>query len=264
MRASSLVAVISWMIALASVAASADAGMYGDAAIASGGVLDTARSRGARRTPEQPKLQQRSDGTYEYSGQGFNATIERDGTVRMRDQFGRFRLGPRARPLNEQVWTVNFFEVGFDFFAWLERKFGNDPYRSERRWFLEGTRDLRERLATQAAAESVRRALYAIWSRAGLSLEQRRAEAFAMWDATSDDEVGQIGRAEILLFVRERCPPDTPSGYTRMELETLNRRRRSRHAFAPYAAQEDAGAPARPRPPAVAVPELSAPDVDGR
>jgi hypothetical protein len=183
---------------------------------------------------EAPVLSRKATGGYRFTGNGFDATIDPDGTVRMRDRFVSSRIRLRARPINQTDWVLTFWETKFDLFGWLDRKMGNDPYRSERRWFLDGTRDLREQLATGAAVENVRVAMHAIWNRAGLDFAERKRRTFALWDESSEDDFGQVGRAQILKFVREQCPRDSALGFRDEELRTLNAGRRSRTLFAPY------------------------------
>jgi hypothetical protein len=148
--------------------------------------------------------------------------------------FARSRFGIMPRPTANGQWMVMFFESKYDIFGWLDRKFKNDPYRSERHRFFDGTLALREQLATRATAAQMQRALESLWSQAALDFAERKRRIFALWDETSEDEVGQIGRAQIVTFVRTHCPPDGPRGFSPALLEALNAKRRSRARFAPY------------------------------
>lgn len=205
------------------------------ATIQSGPRLDKPSSTGSvLRTA--PQLVEKPDGSYAFTGNGFDATIDREGTIHMRDHFARSRLLFKPNQLADGQWVITFWEIKFDLFAWLEKKFGNDPFRSERRWFLDGTRDLRAQLATQAVVANMRNVLNAIWSKAGINFAERKRRTFAVWDESSEDEFGELCRAQVLAFVRERCPHDSPLGFDERELGVLNKTRRSRTLFAPYAA----------------------------
>jgi hypothetical protein len=98
-------------------------------------------------------LTPRPAGGYAYKGRGFDATIDADGSVHMKDTFVSLGLPFKARTAPDGTsWTFTFLEFKFDPYSWLDRKIGkNDPYRSERVWFLERTRELRERLFEQRA-----------------------------------------------------------------------------------------------------------------
>ena len=164
-----------------------------------------------------------------------STVIETDGSVRMRDVFARARFGLFPRPMGNGEWRVNFFETKFDLFGWLERKFKkSDPYRSERRAFFGGTLELREQLAITSTRAHMEGALQALWSRPGLDFAERKRRTFALWDESSDDEVGQLGRAQVVEYIRKHCPADGPRGFSPELLQSLNATRRSRLLFAPY------------------------------
>lgn len=185
-------------------------------------------------TADAPELTKQTNGTYTYRGRGFDAVIDRDGTVRMHDSFVRARLTLKPMRTLSGDWVVTFFEIKYDIMGWLERKMRNDPYRSERRWFFERTHELREQLAFRAVSEKMQTLLHALWSQAGLDFAERRRRTFALWDESSEDEFGELCRGRVLDFVRERCPRNTMLGFSDEELRQLNESRRSRALFAPY------------------------------
>jgi hypothetical protein len=117
--------------------------------------LNDAITRGAVRPndrPPDPVLKQGPHGGYVFSGNGFTATISSSGDVDMSDSYGTVHipLVPYQTPTGD--WRFSILGGSFQLFEWLDRKFGkNDPYQSERRWFLERTRALRERLAHEHA-----------------------------------------------------------------------------------------------------------------
>ncbi|MDB4975978.1 MAG: hypothetical protein JWN48_4319 [Myxococcaceae bacterium] len=230
------------LAASSAAAQSVDAGVGADAA-----ALPARRpgTTGGLSSADLPGLVKRRDGSYAYQGNGFDAVIATDGTVRMKDSFFRARLALRPVRLHDEVqpknnalgngtWSFTFFELKYDLMGYLESKLGNDPYRSERRWFLERTRALREELTLQSIADSTQHALRTIWSQAGLHFDERRRRTFALWDESGEDEPGQLCRAQVVAFVREHCPRDSGLGFSDAELRTLNATRKSRAAFAPY------------------------------
>lgn len=189
-------------------------------------------------TADAPQLTRQSNGTYTYRGRGFDAVVDTNGTVHMRDVFARSRLTLKPMVALSGEWVVSFFESKYDIMGWLERKKGNDPYRSERRWFFERTHALREQLAFRAVADRMARVLNGLWAQAGLDFAERKRRTFALWDEAGEDEFGALCRARVLEFVRARCPPGTTLGFSEEELRQLNGKRRSRALFAPYAEPE--------------------------
>jgi hypothetical protein len=191
---------------------------------------------------EDPKLLKTRDG-YEFAGNGFDAEIKHDGSVHFADRYGQagFVMKPEMRPDG----SVNFviLRVSFDLTAWAEHLAGNDPYRSERRWFLERTAELRERLAQAAfrahaakAESKLLRALRAIWSATSKGLAWQKRSTFELWDECADDEVGTRCRRIVEAHIGERCPLESACAFTPTDLVMLNQRRKTRRLFAPYGA----------------------------
>jgi hypothetical protein len=160
-------------------------------------------------------LQPGPGGTFVYQGSGFKATVEPNGSVRMKDRYGR--LGIMAGT--------------FDLNSWAEAKAGNDPYLSERRAFFEGTRTFREALIKRADERTLRRQLMAIRFDRNLSPSERKTRTFELWDEMVEDEKGEEGREILEEFIRERYTGQDQ--FTRDELNALNARRQSKQAFEP-------------------------------
>jgi hypothetical protein len=80
---------------------------------------------------EKPQLQRKSDGTYEYAGHVFIATIGRDGQVNFADGAAKYALQPSMVPVRITM-DVN------DLANSLQHK---ELYTEEKRWFLECYRD---------------------------------------------------------------------------------------------------------------------------
>jgi hypothetical protein len=144
---------------------------------------------------EPPKLQRHRDGTYRYRGQAFKAIVEKDGSVAFDDGY---RQGTTLK---------------FDITDVMMRRRGEDPYRVEKNWFLEGTVELRQELyerwrtkQTLLALRKLRRLLLHIFENGSLSDQQKSARVIAMFQDTSDDEAGAAARGAIEEFVADRMP----------------------------------------------------------
>jgi hypothetical protein len=188
----------------------------------------------AYREIEGLTLVQKSDGSFAYTGRGFNARIDARGGLRITDKFRRTSFVLESKPLDEVNWVTYFLRTSFDLLARLDKAFGNDPFRSERRDFLERTRDLRMALLERNAGHALERALHTIWTGAHTSPQQRKQETFALWAECSDDEYGERVRSRIEAYVRERCPVGSVCEYTPEELARLKAQRGGKRAFAPY------------------------------
>lgn len=116
--------------------------------------------QGAALRPWDLILQPLKRGRYRYRGQGFDAVIATDGSVKYRDKDGlRLSLsqrqmlqeskGGRHRGRNPNL-PVFGLDLG-DPSAWVDKIMGKDPHAAERRTFLERTRALRNYLRDQAA-----------------------------------------------------------------------------------------------------------------
>ncbi|MFT3927653.1 MAG: hypothetical protein QM778_34300 [Myxococcales bacterium] len=160
-------------------------------------------------------LERGPGGSYVYRGSGFDARIAPNGTVTMRNRYGR--LGIMAGT--------------FDLTAMAEAAAGNDPYLSERRAFMDTTRSFRETLIVRADAMTLLRQLSAIRFDGRLSIAQRRARTFAVWDDMVEDEKGAEGRRILTDFVRSQYTG--VNGFRPDELQVFNAHRRSREAFEP-------------------------------
>lgn len=144
---------------------------------------------------EPPNLQRHRDGTYRYRGQAFRAIVEKDGSVVFDDGY---RQGTTLR---------------FDLTDVMMRRRGEDPYRVEKNWFLEGTAEFRQELfehwrakQTLLALRELRRRLLQIFENGTLSDEQKSARVIAMFQDTPDDPSGAAARGTIEEFVADRMP----------------------------------------------------------
>jgi hypothetical protein len=196
----------------------------------------------------QPWSQRLPAGRYRYHGRGFEAVILEDGSIAMRDKgAASLMTGIPYTKLDGEPTIALGSGLALPRIDRLFR--GNAADAAERREFLARTRALRELLHEKAQARSRARAdgelsrvLARLWD-GTVPLATRKAKLFVLWDDCADDEIGDERRAQIELFVRERCPPGTTCAFTGGELALLNRTRLSRRPFAPYdvATSVDAG-----------------------
>ena len=155
-------------------------------------LFEGAGSKGYLSERDPPKLRRRSDGTYYYRGHVFEAIVEADGSVSFDDEQGRFTgLG-----------------AVFDLTDHYLRKRGEDPYREEKRWFLESTTEFRDELAQRWRDRHLRRALLRVRTRliriaqdAVLSEEEKSERIRSILEDTASDEAGEGARAVVRQFL---------------------------------------------------------------
>jgi hypothetical protein len=179
---------------------------------------------------EKPRLQRKSDGTYEYAGHVFVATIGRDGQVNFADAATKAGLQPSMVPVRITM-DVN------DLANSLQHK---ELYTEEKRWFLEQTAELRTKLADKFHAEEIARSHRALEQElerilvADTSDAQKRASVFAVWQDCGEDEQAEDVRHIVEVFVRRRMPEGSALGFSPRDLAQLNAARSGMRAFAPY------------------------------
>ena len=188
---------------------------------------------GERRRPP-PHLQRRSDGGFVWRGPGINARIGPDGEVTFSDHPGFSFDGE-----NPGAPALPRLSFRFDITDRLERGHGNDPYYADRRWFMDETSELRQRLAARADGvrdthedRSLLGHLRRIAQDESLDLRQRHRAVYRIWRDCSDDDPGQRARALVLRFVHDELPEAGAEAFTRQELDALNAGSGPR--FAPY------------------------------
>lgn len=144
---------------------------------------------------DPPKLRRHQDGTHHYKGHAFKAVVEKDGSVSFDDGYG-------------QGTTISF-----DISDLMMRRRGEDPYRVEKDWFLEGTAEFRQELferwkakQTLLALRKLRIRLLHISEDESLTLGQKSDRVIAMFQDTADDEAGASARNTITEFIAERMP----------------------------------------------------------
>ena len=144
---------------------------------------------------DPPKLRRHRDGTHHYQGHAFKAVVEPDGSVTFDDGYS-------------QGVTVRF-----DITELMMRRRGEDPYRVEKNWFLEGTSEFRQELferwqakQTLVALRKLRIRLLRISEDATLPDREKAARIIALFRDTADDEAGASARTTIAEFVADRMP----------------------------------------------------------
>jgi len=165
---------------------------------------------------------------YVYKGGQFSAHISPDGSVSFDDK---------------NIRDFNGTSGSFDLTDLLMKSKKEDPYRHEKKKFMEATAEKRAAMAREARAAAMADSLgrlpahlEAIWNDRRRSAKARRDLLFSLWkESASDDEAGQGGkdaRGIIESFIRSRLPEGSPDAYTEDELAGFNRNGRDR--FAPY------------------------------
>lgn len=189
---------------------------------------------------DKPQLQPRSDGTYDYSGHVFNARIGKDGQVSFGDDAASASLQASLTPLRV-VMDIN------DLAEAAQKK---ELYTAEKRWFLEQTTELRNKLADAFRIEEAARTRRALEQELERILAahdrnptQKRADVFAVWQDCGEDGHAVQVRRIVEAFVQRRMPQDSELGFSVAELERLNKSRAGLRAFQPYRAAAAGGAP---------------------
>lgn len=170
------------------------------------------------------------DGTgYKATHETFVAHVEADGTAHFTDEPNVKRHG---------------LGLTFDVNDALMRNHGQDPYASNKRRFLDQTRDERYEIGkvykhhqlAQSAALMQKNVDY-LWAKKS-DLAARKQGLFDLWDEcaeTGDADVVDGGRAArelVVGIIRARLTG--ASAYTPDELATLNAHRHAKSTFAPY------------------------------
>ena len=144
---------------------------------------------------DPPKLRRHKDGTHHYQGHAFKAVVENDGSVTFDDGYS-------------QGVTVRF-----DIADAMMRRRGEDPYRVEKNWFLEGTEEFRQELferwrakQTLIAIRKLRIRLLRIYENQALTGNEKAARVIALFEDTSEDAAGASARTAIAEFVADRMP----------------------------------------------------------
>jgi hypothetical protein len=151
---------------------------------------------------DPPKLRRHRDGTHHYQGHAFKAVVEPDGSVTFDDGHA-------------QGLTVRF-----DITELIMRRHGEDPYRVEKNWFLEGTSEFRQELferwqekQTLVAVRKLRIRLLRISEDDTLPDREKAALIIGIFRDTADNESGESARTAIAEFVAERMPEiELPGG----------------------------------------------------
>ncbi|MFT3924613.1 MAG: hypothetical protein QM778_18885 [Myxococcales bacterium] len=177
---------------------------------------------------------------YVYRGASFDAAILASGQVEYRQKDGvslsvMQSVAAGGMP-GSAVPALAFNKL-------MSRIEGDDPAVHERNKFLKATRALRDllierkRRADMEASDGrieklLRRAL------AEHSERERKHDAvYAVWAACADDEIGELGRANIEAFLREQCPLVSECGFRPADLARLNARGGASARFDPYREQ---------------------------
>ena len=176
------------------------------------------------------ELKKQKDGSYESEKTTYIAKVRVDGTVDLVDKPNIQREGLGAR---------------FDVSDAIMRAVGQDPYASEKRRFLDRTRDQRVAIGNEHKKATYQRsrqyatsAVLRAWNSAP-DLAAKKRVLFELWD-----ECAETGRADLVAGAADaRAAIENfiqwklvgPDAYTAEELRAFNAKRSSKAVFAPYA-----------------------------
>lgn len=227
-------------------------------------------------SPDNPAalgLKRMRDGSLLYvdPGKRFTAAFNDDGTIRFGDRWGRDQHGRRVRGSGWELRQVGLTGLGIGGPAdWLlalqDRMGGPERHAAAKADFLARTAELRTQMAIawtlrllEYRLNSLEQELFDLWTAPGSAAAAKRELMFQRWDecdeafavgpegeiteeaASAIDkaraETAEKARRVIESFVRRQLPRGSASGYTAAELKDMNKRRRSKQAFAPYKAR---------------------------
>jgi hypothetical protein len=180
----------------------------------------------ARRNLE---LRPAGGGSYKADKRTFTAKVDPDGKVHLKDKAN---------------WQWKGLGATFDVTDWAMRSAGIDPYASEKRKFLDRTRDQRVAIGREHrrevlahSAHFMQRNIERLWASTP-DLAARKQALFELWDecaeAGSAEQIagGADARKALADFIKVQLVG--AAAYTAEELARLNRQRRSQATFAPY------------------------------
>jgi hypothetical protein len=149
-----------------------------------------------------------------YNGPQFSAHISLDGSVSFDDKLIRDFKG---------------LSGGFDLTDMVMKGKKEDPYRHEKKKFLEATAGKRAELAKKARDAEIERSLAElpwhcdeIWRDRYRTPTQRRKTLYALWREADAEQAGQKAREIIEGYVRRYLPQGTADAFTDEELAKLN------------------------------------------
>jgi hypothetical protein len=161
---------------------------------------------------------------YVYNGPQFSAHINNDGSVSFDDKIIRDFKGTSG---------------SFDITDMIMKGRGEDPYRHEKKRFMEHTDKLRAELAKKARAERLQASLAQlpahlddVWLDRRYSVKRRRALIGEIWCDVDVKDGAEGARTIVEKYIRKNLPEGTEDAYTDDEMETLGRRCKA--PFKPY------------------------------
>jgi hypothetical protein len=175
-------------------------------------------------------------------GEPFTADIDSDGTIHFKDNDN-----VNARIVRWGGIPMPMIAGGFDATDAAMAAFGEVLYPFRKLKAMDQTREFRASLAIRARGKSLqsalrrfRRDLKKLWGDSTMSMKERRAMLFALWDECAEvgpDEVLKTAasiRAMVIRFVVKSLPESSSHAFTPEELTALNAQRQSSQRFAPY------------------------------
>lgn len=205
--------------------------------------------------PLFPLLTPDEDGNYTWDRHGLHAKIRPDGTVEFRLRYGLsingigvgepMCKGPATDPddcqLGQTVPALPGITPSLDSTDLLYMAHGDDPRAAWKRWFFKQTREFRDELAQKfqkkllvSSPDRMRANIRRIWSDGSATMAHKRRLLFELWDECADSEAGQKVRGQLIHFIRQKFPPESPEAFTPQELGAFNASRLSKQSFSPY------------------------------
>jgi hypothetical protein len=203
-----------------------------------------------------PRLRPKSDGSYVWKGEVLSAAIAADGTVKFKDPalfaFDGFAKPTDGAPTETEelgqgpgVTRAQRMQGGivfrFDVMDLLVSALNKENYSAERRWFLDQTAELRERMAMrhQLCGSSDQRPLRNYLATTivhdAFDVTSVHDAIFTVFDACAGSAYGPAAVATIFAFIRTQLPQGTARAYAAADVAKLNEHRTGRVLFEPYA-----------------------------
>jgi hypothetical protein len=180
----------------------------------------------ARQAKNEVELKEQKDGTYTSDKKTYTARVNRDGTVDLKDK-GNWQ-------------QKSLFHAEFDVTDAFMRSQGHDPYASEKRKFLDRTREQRVEIGKRYRLEQLGQSaklmannLATLWATTS-DPAKRKDELLALWDECAevgDDALVEGGAAARRLLINWVHAKKVV--FTTDELAAFAKRKKSKATFAP-------------------------------
>ncbi|MCP4445325.1 MAG: hypothetical protein GY811_08275 [Myxococcales bacterium] len=195
--------------------------------------------RGRTDSPWQPS----GGGSMRAVGEPYHAKIRSNGKIEFNDKPN---IELEGLQLSKQ-YRIPVLAGHFDITDAVMSALGEQLYPYRKMRLMEESREMRAEMAFESNEHDLRHALtnYGqhlkwVWRQSEPSLLERRKALFLLWDECAEEGSTELLtsarsiRAMTLSFIRANLPQDSGDGYSALELQRLNQRRKSSVQFAPY------------------------------